>query len=220
MKDTDPKLPADAELEVKLQDRWLLFWQRIGADGNPQSYFDDLKTSYTESHRAYHTLRHIDHCLTELEGAWNFAQNPEAIEMAVWFHDIIYERAADNEERSAEYAMKVALAIGLSEEFATEVSRLILTTKHLSIPEDNDARILADIDIAILGQAPDVFDRYEDNVRIEYNYIDDASFAKGRSAVMKLFSDRERIYSTDFFRDRYEEQARANLARSISRWAS
>lgn len=218
MKDNDPSLPTNVELEARLQNRWLSFWQRIGAKGNPKSYFQDLKARYEESHRAYHTLKHIDHCLTELEGARGLARNPEAIEMAVWFHDIIYEREDDNEEQSAEYATKVVLETGLSEELATETARLILATKHLDIPKGNDAKLLADIDIAILGQSSERFDEYEDEIRREYSFVDDVAFSKGRSEIMKLFADRQAIYSTDFFMAKYEKQARSNLARSLNRW--
>lgn len=220
MKDLFPRTPDQVEVERGLQQRWKDFWNRVGAIGDPNVYFADLVARYSEPHRAYHTLRHIEHCLNELDEVRDLAINPDAIEMAIWYHDVVYDRATDNEEKSADFAVKVANELGLRTDFSAEVSRLIMTTKHMAVPQDNDGRLLADIDIAILGQAPDVFDRYEDNVRYEYSYVDDVSFAQGRTVVMRRFNNREQLYCTDFFRLKYEEPARINLRRSIQRWGS
>lgn len=219
MEDADKRAPAEVEIKGRLQARWLGFWQRVGAKGNSEPFFKDLVGRYSEDHRAYHTLRHIEHCLTELDEVRDLAVDPDAVEMAIWYHDVIYDRATGNEEKSADFAVRVASEMSLAKDFAAEVSRLILTTKHLSVPEDNDARLLADIDIAILGQSPERFDEYEDEVRREYSFVDNAAFSKGRSSVMRLFADRENVYSTDFFRIKYEAAARGNLDRSLRRWS-
>ncbi len=218
MRDEVQKTPEQAEIEGRLQQRWLSFWQRVGAQVNSEPFFQELVERYSEPHRAYHTLRHIDDCLTELDSIRDHAVNPDAIEMAIWYHDVIYDQVEKKEERSADFAVKVAAEMGLREDFATEVFRLVLTTKHLSIPEDNDARLLADIDLTILGQAPQRFDQYEDDVRKEYSHVDDMAFSRGRSTVMKSFKERGQIYSTEFFRDKYELSARSNLERSLQRW--
>lgn len=84
----------------KNQQHWLALWQRIGAHGDPHAVYNDLVTRYSESHRAYHTLAHIQHCLDEFEQVRHLIANPDAVELALWYHDAIYDtKAKDNEEK-------------------------------------------------------------------------------------------------------------------------
>jgi predicted metal-dependent HD superfamily phosphohydrolase len=98
-----------------------------------------------------------------------------------------------------------------------EVRRLILVTKHNALPGSNDDKLIADIDLSILGQTPDVFDRYEEEIREEYAFVPDSAFREGRSRILKGFLGRPSLYLTESFRVRYEAAARANLARSLER---
>ena len=95
------------------------------------------------------------------------------------------------------------------------IERMILATKHDAIPEDGDARLLVDIDLAILGSAPGRFDAYERQIREEYAWVPEADFRAGRARLLRSLLDRPRIYATDWFHDRLEEKARANLERSL-----
>jgi len=202
-----------------VENRWLQLWNRAGAKGDPYSPCADLVRRYSEPHRFYHTLSHITHCLEELECARHLAVDPDAIEMAIWFHDAIYDtRASDNEERSAELAVRVLRDASLPGAFGRNVSDLILTSKHRDLPPLIDGQIFADVDLSILGQATAAFDEYEEQVRREYARVPDVLFAAGRSAILGSILHRPNIYSTTPFRSKYEEQARKNLARSLGRW--
>lgn len=220
MKNSEQRTLPNIELENELRQLWLGFWGRVRTTGDPQQYFDDIVQRYSEDQRVYHTLQHIVHCLQEFDEVRSLARNPNAVEMAIWFHDIIYERGKDDEERSAAHAQQVATTIGLPVEFGNEVARLILTTKHTFVPEDIDAKLLGDIDISILGQAPETFNRYEDNIRREYSFVEDEPFRRGRTAVIQSFLDRESIFATDYFKTKYNNQAESNLVRSLQRWKS
>jgi predicted metal-dependent HD superfamily phosphohydrolase len=193
---------------IDLRSEWTALWNRLGAKGDGVLPFDDLISRYAEPHRAYHTITHIETCLSEL------ADIPDAIQFAIWYHDAIYDpQAKDNEERSADLAAQVA---GLSDEFIHSVRRLILSTKHSVQPTQPDEQILVDIDLAILGQPELAFDEYERQIRFEYSWVPDEMFAKGRCAVLASFLSRPTIYSTDAFRAKYEKRARQNLAHSIA----
>ncbi|MDB6123196.1 MAG: N-methyl-D-aspartate receptor subunit [Pedosphaera sp.] len=198
-------------------DRWFALWKRLGAQGAPALVYSDLVTHYAESHRAYHNLSHIDACLCEFDRARHLAKNGEAIEAAIWFHDIIYDtHAKDNEERSAALAQSTLKAVGLTDNFTENVFKLILATKHTSMPSGLDATLLVDVDLSILGQSQAKFDEYERQIREEYNWVDAQAFAIGRSSVLKSFLERSSIYSTDFFRSKYEAKARENIIQSLA----
>jgi predicted metal-dependent HD superfamily phosphohydrolase len=166
-----------------------------------------LVARYAEPRRRYHTLEHIRHCLREFDPA--MARDPDSVELAIWYHDAVYDpRRSDNEERSA------ALLLAEFPE-ARRAADLVLVTKHHR-PADPDAELLVDIDLAILGQRPERFDRYERRIREEYDWVPESVFREKRAALLRAFLRRRRIYRTPSFRSRYEAAARANLARSLA----
>jgi predicted metal-dependent HD superfamily phosphohydrolase len=180
--------------------------------------FAKLVEHYSESHRAYHNLTHIEDCLREF---WPVRQQASsgAVEFAIWFHDVVYDsHAKDNEERSAEFAAIELQRIPVPPDLVRQISELILVTKHQYAPVDLDAALIVDVDLTILGQPLERFDRYEKEIRSEYNWVSDADFAVGRAKVLENFIERATIYTTEFFRGRYEFSARENIQRSLRKW--
>lgn len=207
-------------LESELASGFDALWRRIGARGDAAPVFARLTALYSQPHRAYHNLRHIADCLKEFEAARALCERADEVELALWFHDAIYDpRAKENEEQSARLAREVIQGAALPAEFGDHVEALILATKHNAPPRENDARLIVDIDLAILGQDEARFDEYETAIRKEYDWVPEAQFKTGRSAILRSFLVRPRIYSTDFFRDMYEARARRNLDRSLRRLA-
>lgn len=201
-----------------LEQRWSALWQGLGAQGDASAVYNDLTARYSEPHRAYHTLQHIGHCLDELEHVRYLAANPDAVELALWYHDAIYDtKTKDSEERSAAIAVEMVRNASLPDNLGQSVANLIMATKHSATPIDSDVQLLVDIDLSILGQAEDRFNEYELQVRKEYEWVSENAFVAGRSAILKSFLDRSAIYSTQFFHHKYETQARRNIARSLAR---
>jgi predicted metal-dependent HD superfamily phosphohydrolase len=200
-----------------MKDRWLKFWTAVGASGDPEAEWRSLSTRYGEPHRAYHTMDHIAHCLDELEEARDLAADPLAVEMALWYHDAVYDtRATDNEERSARMAVAAAVTMDLPMVFGASVAALILVSTHQSLPSASDAQLFADIDLSILGRPSAVFADYERRVRVEYGWVPEPAFRAARSAILKSFLERPSIYGTPHFRKKYEAMARVNLAVSLN----
>ncbi len=200
-----------------LRNAWFALWRRLGANGDAGPVYEDLLLRYSEPGRAYHTLTHIEHCVTELGDVSEPATNLDTIEFALWFHDAVYDtKVKDNEERSAALAREVARSATLSDSFGDFTTDLILATKHAAAPTALNEQILVDIDLSILGQSRLRFDEYERQIRAEYSWVPAEAFAKGRSAILSSFLARPTIYSTEFFHSKYEKSARENLARSIT----
>lgn len=204
-------------MQNQSEQRWLVLWQRLGAQGDAHMVYNDLVARYSEPHREYHTLEHIGHCLNEFEQVRHIAVNPDAIELALWYHDAIYDtKAKDSEERSAALAVEMVRDASLSDNFGQTVANFITATKHTTVSTDPDVQLLVDIDLSILGQSEGKFDEYEFQVRKEYEWVPEDVFVVGRSAILKSFLDRPTIFSTHFFRNKYETQARRNIARSLA----
>lgn len=176
---------------------------------------EELRARYSEPHRSYHNLAHVEHCLREFARVRHFAADPEAVEAAIWFHDAIYDpKAKDNEEQSAHLALAM-----LPGETGLRVARLIEATKHDGVAADPDAALLCDIDLSILAADEHAFEEYERQVRREYAWVPDEAFARGRSAVLRSFLARQAIYQTEPFRN-LEAPARANLERALAKWTA
>ena len=196
--------------------QWIALWERIEAHGDPQPPYHELAGRLAEPHRAYHTMHHILHCLEEMARVRSLAIHPDAIEMALWYHDAIYDtHATDNEEQSAALVTHILRGAAVPEAFVQMVVRLILATKHHTEAEDPDTRLLVDIDLAILGQAAPIFDTYEQHIRQEYAWVSHEAFRVGRTRILRAFLQRPTIYATQHFRQLYEVQARINIARSL-----
>jgi len=201
---------------MALKDRWLRFWNSARATGDPEAPWAALLVCYSEPHRSYHTLRHIQHCLDEFEPVRSHAEDALSVEMALWYHDAVYDtHARDNEERSAVLAGKTAVAAGLPREFARRVGDLIRVSTHKKSAAYPDGRLFADVDLAILGQEPPAFAEYERQVREEYAWVPEPEFRAVRARILETFLDRFSVYTTPMFVDKYEKQARHNLTASI-----
>jgi len=185
----------------------------------------ELAGLYRAPGRHYHGLAHIEALLALAAEYRSALSDPEAVEAAIWFHDAIYDsRAKDNETQSADLAR--SKLTGRTDE--TRIDRIIAmieaTATHevpaLADPDHvRDAALLLDMDLSILGAAPDVFDAYEQAVRREYDWVVEPAWKAGRAAVLKNFLARPHIFHTPEFRDRFEAQARENTARSVERLA-
>lgn len=205
---------AEAEHET----RWINLWSSLGAKGDSLTPYLDLRKRYAKPHRRYHIWKHVDDGIKELEPVRSLAIHPDEIEFAYNYHDAIYNpRVKDsiNVEQSAELASGVMREAQLPKAMIKRVIDLILVTKHTSPPLGIDQKIMVDIDFSILGKEEPEFDEYERNIRLEYLFVDDRAFRNVRSDILEQFLKREHIYNTQFFRDKYEAQARKNLARSI-----
>jgi predicted metal-dependent HD superfamily phosphohydrolase len=194
---------------TRMQARFLALWSRSGGTDAEQAYAD-LARCYAEPTRHYHTLQHVRRCLRDLD--WARAEIPDidAVELALWCHDLIYVPGAeDNEQRSAGWLRHWSgNRIGATE----RIAGLILDTAHAGIPATLAGRFTVDIDLAVLGCTRTRFRRNGVLLRAERPDLDELAYDAAERAFLCALLARPRIYHTDLFHDRYEAHARANLA--------
>jgi predicted metal-dependent HD superfamily phosphohydrolase len=134
-------------------------WRLLGGTGEPRELFDALVAAYTEPHRAYHNAKHIADCVAQLDAVREAVARPDEVEMALWFHDAVYDpKAADNEERSADWLVRALSEQKVDQNAVKRIADLILATKHQTVPNDRDAQVVVDIDLSILGRPWEQFD--------------------------------------------------------------
>lgn len=173
--------------------------------------YEQLVTAYRKPQRHYHTLNHIDDMLGEFDLAKAHIDGDlVAIELAIWFHDAVYKpMSKTNEYDSAKWAKEFLGGHGRGD-LAQEVFDLVMATKdHHAI--NHNAKWLLDIDLSILGSSPERFELFEQQVRKEYRWVPNIIYKSKRKDVLKQFLQRGEIYQTEYFRERYEMQARINI---------
>lgn len=204
-----------------MQREWASTLARDGvAPADAYPVFDSLVAAYTAPGRYYHNLEHLAEMFRVVGRLSASAEEPNALRLAVWFHDAVYDsRAKDNERRSAELAAEMLGPLGIDASTIERVARMIEATSHspdATPPADHDTRILLDADLAILGASEERYARYARDVRAEYAWVPEADYRAGRAAVLERFLARPRIYFTDLMFEEGEGRARANVRAELA----
>jgi len=192
--------------------RFLKTCHRTRIDGlATASAWDNLVARYSETHRHYHNLTHLDRMLSHMD---RVAPDNEAIEFAIWFHDAIYDPLArDNEARSADLFTECFGKL-VSPLLARKVPQLILATDPKRPRSgEGDENLIVDIDLAILGSSPEEYEQYRTDIRKEYAIVPEPDFNKGRISVLENFLHHP-IFATKEFTI-LEARARMNIRREI-----
>jgi len=177
--------------------------------------FQILVEKYSEKHRAYHNLSHINYLLEECKKI-KF-EDFDTIFLTTWFHDVIYEPTKnDNEIESAKLAVKILQNLNIPKEKTSKIEQIILSTQtHSAENLDNDGKTFLDLDLSILGSDPEIYQNYSQAIRLEYSHVSIDLYRQGRQRILENFLKREVIYFTENLRQRFEKQARLNLANEI-----
>lgn len=195
---------------------------------------------YREPHRHYHGLAHIKHCLWELD------QIPESlirgdsprvnvrdfrvkIELAIWFHDVIYDpRSKTNEHDSAKFfASILAVGSGAGSSIAKnsegvraveEISEMIELSNHRQPVTDKNSALayFLDIDMAILGRPEIHYGEYAQNVRLEYEHVPKMVYSHYRKKFLNAIL-RHAAFQTEWFRTRYLGMSNTNMKSEFER---
>jgi predicted metal-dependent HD superfamily phosphohydrolase len=202
-----------------LKDQWDDLLSSYTSDSNiKENSFQIINDRYSEKSRFYHNLSHVKTLLDLFESLGNKAQNRNAIRFSIWFHDVIYDtKANDNEEESARLAWQLMGRLHVDLETIEVVNSLILATKDHSgngLSEDN--KLFLDMDLAILGMPDEIYKKYSRAIREEYLWVPELIYRRERRKVLESFLAREVIYFTDEMKKRFEEQARKNINGEIN----
>ncbi|EXB46865.1 metal-dependent hydrolase [Acinetobacter sp. 1000160] len=177
----------------------------------PQKIFNKLIAAYSEKQRAYHTLQHLYECLVLLDSIRPDLKDAYSVELALWFHDAIYDpQAKDNELKSAEL-FEQYLAQDLSIDIVQKIKQWIVATQKHESTNELDLQFLLDIDLAILAASPERFEEYEQQIKQEYAWVDPDIYLIKRKQVLAHFYQTEPLYQTEYFQQNFEQRARRNL---------
>lgn len=213
---TNSGFPAPLN-DVALAATWADAWGEVGRPV-PLALRLELQAAWGESHRQYHSDVHLRECMALWQLWKTQCRRPAEVALALWFHDAIHDPSeSGNELRSASWAAHALVAGGVASDVAQRVYDLVLVTRHDAPVQGQDAQMVVDIDLAILGSPSVRFERYDQDIRKEYDWVPDYRFRNQRAHVLKGFLERRRLYHCEFAREMCDDQARLNLSAAISR---
>jgi predicted metal-dependent HD superfamily phosphohydrolase len=197
--------------------RWFKLMEGLGLDEN-RTMFDSLQKAYGEKKRYYHTDKHIDSCLLQLDKVASSASNPLEVELALWFHDAIYDPyGKENERKSGMLLQQFMVKNGCKRPSIERVYKMIMATCHTEDTLTNvDESLVVDIDLSILGAPEPVYDQFEKGIREEYRWVPKFVYRKKRKEILSGFLQRDRIYQNDTFYNSLESRAKKNLQRAVN----
>ncbi|BCY15225.1 hypothetical protein L3i22_103130 [Actinoplanes sp. L3-i22] len=185
------------------------------ADADLDSAANYLLTRWNEPQRHYHDETHLAAVLTVVDRFAELAPHPDRVRLAAWMHDAVYDPRAlgdANERDSAEFASGLLVTLGVPDEVAAEVARLVgLTAGHATEDDDPDGELLCDADLAILAADEERYAGYSAAIRREYAHVPDSDFRAGRSRVLTELLKLPSIYRLAPIREAWEARAQANL---------
>jgi predicted metal-dependent HD superfamily phosphohydrolase len=176
-----------------------------------------LFQQYSEPHRHYHNLGHLEQVLSLLESL-----QPEvssACILAGWFHDSVYRPgASDNEQESAQQMEALCRSLDVFPKVLLKARELVLyTTRHRNT-DDEDEKAIHDADLGVFGRDQDAYAKYAADVRQEYPEVPDDLFRKARRDILEEFwrdaQQRGRFYYV--LDPIFERQVEANVRNEIS----
>jgi predicted metal-dependent HD superfamily phosphohydrolase len=200
---------------IDLETVWTMHWGLLRLPA-PMTLLSGIVARWDEPHRRYHSLQHLRECLALFEQYRALAEHPGEVAIALWFHDAVYEtHGHENEALSAAWAARALTEAGAPGDVGARVHELIMATRHDGAATTDDARLLVDIDLAILGAAPARFAEYERQIRDEYAHVPEPRFRAKRAEILRGFLAREPLFSTQAFAARFELAAKSNLAQRL-----
>jgi len=178
--------------------------------------WSEIESHYTNKKRYYHTLKHLEELLNHLLNVKDKIQNWETILFSLYYHDIIYNSLkSDNEVKSAEFAKKQMMKISVPSQIINSCKKQIIATKDHAFSQDNDTNYFIDADLSILGQEWSTYKNYIKHIRKEYSIFPNIIYKKARKKVINHFLEMERIYKTNYFFDKFEQEAKTNLKKEL-----
>jgi len=207
--------PGDRELAA----RFAALVDRLGGDrGAAEPVFERLRAAWGAAGRRYHGVEHLVDCLRELDRAAPLAGVADPAELALWYHDAVYEPGGEAcEDRSAALLEADATALGIAAEAVARAAAAVRATAHATPAPSAPATdlvtdLVLDVDLSILGRDALRFMDYEHAIEEEYAPRSRSAFRCARGRFLAALLGRPQLFRTAAFRERYEQRARVQIA--------
>lgn len=193
-------------------------WAALAGDSpTSRTEWSALVGAWSEPHRRYHGLTHLAAVLGLVGELADAADDPGAVALAAWYHDVAYDPERDDNEQVSADRARAGLRGLVPEARVEEAARLVLLTAgHDAQPDDANGAVLCDADLAVLASPPDAYAAYASAIRAEYGHLSDEQFTAGRTAVLERLLALPRLYRLPAVAGEWTPRARANLSAELA----
>ena len=193
-------------------------WAALAGDSpTSRTEWAAVVTAWSEPHRRYHDLGHLAAVLGLVGELAGSAADPDAVKLAAWYHDVVYDPSRDDNEEVSATRARAGLRGLVPEARIAEVERLVrLTAGHDPEPGDANGAVLCDADLAVLAGPAEAYATYASAIREEYGHLSDEVFTAGRIAVLERLLALPRLYRLPALAELWTPIARANLAAEVA----
>lgn len=213
--------PLNEQRRRELRERLIAFLsvQLSMTTVQAQTRAASILDAYDEPQRHYHTLRHIQHCLYELDTLPEKDLDRASMELAIWYHDLVYDPKSRNNEKASAERMQTDLQGFVAKLSLATVEKMILLSAHRGEPSPGDPSInhFLDIDMSILGQSAEDYVTYRKQIRREFAHVPFLAFIYYRKKFLKHVL-RAGAYTTPFYQKKYDQAARRNLQSELNQF--
>jgi predicted metal-dependent HD superfamily phosphohydrolase len=193
-------------------------WALLAGDSpTSRTEWAAVVAAWSEPHRRYHDLAHLAAVLGLVGELAGDAADSDAVRLAAWYHDIVYEPERTSNEQVSAGRARAGLRGLVPDARVNEVERLVLLTAgHDPAPGDANGAVLCDADLAVLAGPPDAYATYASAVREEYGHLSDEEFTAGRIAVLEHLLALPALYRTPEAARQWTDRAAANLTAELT----
>jgi predicted metal-dependent HD superfamily phosphohydrolase len=171
-----------------------------------------VERAYMEPWRYYHNVGHILFCFKELEQVEKVIGNLTVCRIALWYHDVIYVPGSlYNEKMSGELAELHVRLLAPDQNFLGSIIKdMIKGTPNKELR--GDWKYFHDVDFSILGQTEKIYSEYVRSIYKEnMTLFGQEQITDYRERFLRKMLLEKKIFKSEYFRDLYEEKARANI---------
>ncbi len=189
---------------------------------NADLLVSEIIDAYSAPGRGYHGMAHVVSMLKQFNlfllqsGCADNIKNIQLFRFAIVMHD--YVNGTDFDIRDSIRKARRFL-MGVVDESGSEyVEKLIFATDYDNcIYLDFEQGLMQDLDLNVFCANDNAYDEYSRQIRDQYSQYSDDVFNNERIRILNIFLGKKYIFNTRYYREKYEDVARANLAREIAK---
>lgn len=173
-----------------------------------------VKPYYLEAHRQYFKFDYIENILDYCRN--NSINLSTAQQLAILF---LYSRWSPiSKTPFSDGAELLKLAIDISNMEASQdvilAQKIINQVGYPNLVEGQSI-LVHNLNMIRFGLDSSEYQKYEDLLRLEFSYLDNPTWATSRKNVLQNILNKQQIYMTQSFIDKFEQQARSNIEGQI-----
>uniref|UniRef100_A0A1B6DVM9 Uncharacterized protein n=1 Tax=Clastoptera arizonana TaxID=38151 RepID=A0A1B6DVM9_9HEMI len=191
-----------------------------------EEWWPIIVQKYSEEGRHYHNIESLEKKFQHFKSIESSLKDPVSVTFAIIFQYFEYDpKAVDCHSKNIQHFKRFFKESGISNENPTFTNVItLLETADTSSTDENkidglfgneDKHYFLDLDMVVLGSAPEDYADYAAKVQQEYSFLPDSLYKNLRSKVLQNFLQIPNIFATKEFRENYEQQARSNIQKEV-----